>query len=163
MSKRGIAQLTAFLLVVIASAYAAYAINASNISRVEQSELVACARVQLLRDQANGTNFLIYDTFKQAAASQKKLAHETKNKDIRKQARAAQHRAEKVRDTTVVTGPTDCDRAVKHPATYIPPAPEFIATESPRIAIARKRSEAIVNKAERGIPLYLPRLNGEKP
>lgn len=113
-----------------------------------------CERVQYLRDQANGTNFLVYDTFKSVRDQQQAAIDSGKLEGkALEQARDSVKRSDLVVQTTVVTGPTDCTRATLDPG-YAAPAPEFVVTESARVKEARAHAAEIVEKAKTQTPLY---------
>jgi len=163
------ARLIAFLFVAAVAAYGLYAINQRSIERANKATQTAlhredaaqtrtCERIQLLRDQANGTNILVFQTFRSVARSQRKLLR-AKNLTPaqRRSARQALSRAMGVVRTTVVTGPTNCKAAVERPDVYVAPAPEFVYKNSKRVRIAIKRSQDIVRKAETNTPLYTPK------
>jgi len=133
----------AFFGVVLVAVYAIFA-----------TELRTCDRVQYLRDQANGTNFLVYDTFKQVKEQNQAAIESGKLKGkALEQARQAVQRATQVVDTTVVTGPTNCKGAVFDPG-YKAPAPEFIKNETPQVKAARAHAMEIIRKAKLNEPLY---------
>jgi hypothetical protein len=142
---RGLAtlRLLAYVGVVTALAYSVFG-----------AELRTCHRVQYLRDQANGTNFLVYDTFKSVRDQQQAAINSGKLKGkALQQAREAVGRADKVVKTTVVTGPTDCEAATFNPS-YAAPAPEFIDKNNAQVKRARMHSADIVRKAKLREPLY---------
>ncbi len=141
----------AFLLVAVAAAFAVYEIGQRSIRDIQRVEVEACERVQFLRDQANGTNFLVYDTFKQAAESQRQALRDYKTKAGKESARSALERAQNVVDTTVVTGPTDCFRAVYDDG-YEAPSPEFIDKGSAQVLAARASAERIIDAAKADTP-----------
>jgi hypothetical protein len=149
--------LLAFLVLAAAMMGAIYFSTNNALKRERAAQIKTCVRVQILRDQANGTNFLIYDTFKHVVMQQQKaLASKTLKGTALKQARDAINRAQAVVNTTLVTGPTDCIAATDSPGTYKAPSPEFIAKGGPRVALSRKRANVLVLKAKRGEPLYGP-------
>jgi hypothetical protein len=155
----------AFLFVVIVAIFAVYTVNEhninarakderANIAARARAELRTCVRVQYLRDQANGTNFLIFDTFMSVRDQMQKVIDSGKLRGTAlKQAEASVKRANDVVQTTVVTGPTDC-HAATFDDNYKAPAPEFIIKNGPRVKAARKSAARIVRKAEIGQPLY---------
>jgi hypothetical protein len=166
MISASVFRLAAYVLVVIVAIVATFTIEHRSIERERQAnrialvreqdaQLATCRRVQILRDQVNGTSLLIYDTFNSVAKQQKALMENSTGK-ARRQARRSYLRAKKVADTTIVTGPTDCHGATLNPDRYIPPAPEFIAKGGPHVKILRQRSEDIIRKAHLGEPLYRP-------
>lgn len=147
----------AYVVVISVVLWGTYRIQQSAIEREHDAQVVACKRVQTLRDQANGTNFLVYDTFKSVAAQQSAVLElPGLTAKERMMAQKALKRANDVVRTTVVTGPTSCVDAVDHPDSYSAPAPEFIASDSKRVAIARKRAQIITQKAKTNTPLYGP-------
>lgn len=147
-------RMAAFLFVVLVAAFATYKIDQQSIHNLEAVETRTCVRVQFLRDQANGTNFLIYDTFKMVVDQQKAALKAGKLQGTAlKQAKQSITRAQKVVNTTVVTGPTDCRGAVFDPH-YKAPAPEFIAGNSKRVKAARIHAAEIIKKAKLQQPLY---------
>jgi hypothetical protein len=118
-----------------------------------------CHRVQYLRDQANGTNFLVYDTFKQVRDQQQAAVDSGHlHGKALQQAKEAVRRGDAVVKTTVVTGPTNCGRAVLDPG-YAAPAPEFIYKNTDQVKRARANAYQIVVKAKHRTPLYT---NGPK-
>jgi hypothetical protein len=144
----------AFLLVVLVSVFAVYRINQGGIDDLRAVELRTCERVQFLRDQANGTNFLIFDTFKQIVDQQNKIIASGRLKGAAlKQAKDSVKRSQGVVNTTVVTGPTDCHEATFNNS-YKAPAPEFIARNGPHVAQAREHAAGIIRKARLQQPLY---------
>lgn len=143
-----------YLIVVLAAMAAVYALNDRAIERTRNAELTACARVQLLRDQANGTNVLIYEYFNDAAkATRARIKSEPENANV---LRSSAKRLQSSADQQTVTGPTDCRSAVDHPGTYQAPAPEFIKNDTKQVQLARERAEAIVEKARLNAPLFGP-------
>jgi hypothetical protein len=144
----------AFLLVVLATAFAVYRVNDAGIASTKRAEFRTCQRVQFLRDQANGTNFLIYDTFKTAIAQQQKAIDSGRVKGAAlKQTEDAIKRGQNVVNTTVVTGPTDCVGAT-YDDNYKAPAPEFVVNNTPRVKAARAHAADIIRKAKLRQPLY---------
>jgi hypothetical protein len=132
-------------------------LNGQAFDRTRSAELRVCQRVQLLRDQINGVNLLVYDTFAQVVEQQRKLLKAPGlTKTQRTMTRQSLHRAEKVTKTSVVTGPTDCVKAVDHPEQYIPPPPKLISKDGHQVRDARDRAAGIVAKARKGEPLYRP-------
>lgn len=142
-------RIAAYILVVIAAAVTVVKISDRSIERERIAQIGACERVQILRDQANGTNLLIYTTFNDVAAQQKGILKKASDPKIRAQAQIALDRAISVVKTTVVTGPTNCYASVYHPETYQPPAPQLIDEGGLRIKIVRKRAQAIVVYAKK--------------
>jgi hypothetical protein len=142
----------ALSLVVILSLYIS---TQRALERERAAQLTTCARVQFLRDQANGTNFLIYDTFKRVVIQQQNVidSGQLRGKALQ-QAQESIKRAQDVVNTTLVTGPTDCKAATDHPDTYAAPAPEFIRDNSARVKIARQHAMDLVRKAKTHSPLY---------
>jgi hypothetical protein len=163
--RREVLRLAAFLAVILVSIFAVYKINERSVNNVRTInergitnlravELRTCARVQYLRDQANGTNFLIYDVFRRSLTQQKEAVKAGHLKGAAlKQAKEAIKRAQKVVSTTVVTGPTDC-HAATFDNNYKAPAPEFIARNGPRVKLARQHADGIIRKAKLQQPLY---------
>jgi hypothetical protein len=155
--------LVGYVILLIAVVTAVYMIQGSAIERERQAQLVQCERVQLLRDQSNGVNFLIYDYFKEAAEAQTeaaKIEKDPKQKEVRLSTAA---RLQRTADTTVVTGPTDCNQAVNNPTEYSAPAPSFIAEDNAQVKEAKRRAAEIINKAETDTPLYQPTESLEDP
>ena len=151
-------QLLAFLLVVVVSIVALYKVQNGAITRERDAQLVACERVQILRDQANGVSVLIYKVYSDGAKREKSLIKGDPEN-------AGKHRKSfKAIDTQrkrlVITGPTDCNLAINKPKVYKPPAPEFIYKDGPRVKIAEKRAEAIIKKAKTGTSIASPLPNG---
>lgn len=143
-------QLIAFLLVVAATGGSLYITTQGDLQREHKAQFRNCVRVQDLRDQANGTNFLIYDTFK--------LIRDQQDAAIKSgrltgaalvQAKQSRKRAQRVVDTAVITGPTDCKKATRDPGRYVSPAPEFIKSDSDQVKISRKLAKDLIEKAKR--------------
>jgi hypothetical protein len=155
LSRRG--PLLAFLVLAVGIAGAFYFSTHNQLNREREAQVFTCTRVQILRDQANGQAFLIYNTFKQVADQQRAVIESGKLKGpALKQARQSLKRAARVVKTTVVTGPTDCIAATDSPRSYRAPAPEFIAKGGARVRVAKERADLIVTKARLGQPLYGP-------
>lgn len=149
------AQAIVYVVLALVVIFALYTTTQTSLDRERDAQVRACERVQLLRDQSNGTNFLIFNTFQQVADQQQAVIDSGNLKGIAlKQAKQSRDRAQRVVDTTVVTGPTSCVASVDSPETYKAPAPEFIAKNTKRVQIARKRSQAIIDKAKTGTPLF---------
>lgn len=148
-------RLAAYIIVVVAVVFAVSRNTSHDVNRVRDAESRVCERVQILRDQANGTQFLIYDTFKRVRDQQTAAAKNLKGTALM-QAKQSIERANRVVQTVVVTGPTDCDEATLHPNSYVPPVPAFIDEQSPGVKLARKRSSDIIKRAKDGRPLYDP-------
>jgi hypothetical protein len=151
----------AYVFVAMAAAYGVSQYNTrssqARFATQRTAELRICERTQFLRDQANGTNILIFDTFNRLVKQQKAaIASGKLQSTALKQAKDAVRRGEKVVRTTVVTGPTDCKAATDHPDKYVAPAPEFIVNDTARVRSARRHAQAIVEKAKTKTPLYRP-------
>jgi hypothetical protein len=125
------------------------------IEREDRATIRTCERVQILRDQTNGLSFIAYDAWAGAAKREKGLIKTTKGK-VRETHRASYKSLQDLADSMIVTGPTDCRAATYRPDIYRPPAPEFIASGGPAVAIARKRSRDIIERAKLNEPLFDP-------
>lgn len=147
----------AFVFLTAVVIFAFYVSTSDQLARDRNVQIRTCERVQLLRDQSNGTNILIFDTFNRVVKQQQAVIDSGKLKGVAlKQAKVSLKRAKDVVATTVVTGPTNCVEASDHPDTYRAPAPEFIVNGGPRVAVARKGAQEIVDKAKTQTPLYGP-------
>lgn len=147
----------AFIFLAAVFMLAFYLNTNQALKRERTAQLTTCARVQLLRDQANGNSFRIYDTFKQVVEQQQAVINSGRLKGVAlKQARKAVARAQEAVNTSLITGPTDCIQAVDHPDRYAAPAPEFISRNGPNVKLARQRAMELVRKAKTQSPLYTP-------
>lgn len=146
--------LVGYVILTIVIVLAITRVQDNSIKREHLASLAACERVQLLRDQANGTNFLIYSVFSSAYDRESKLA-ESDNKNAKQHAKSAKA-IKKTVETTIVTGSTDCLAAVDHPETYQAPVPAFIDEGGLVVRDARIRAQKITKKAITKSPLYEP-------
>jgi hypothetical protein len=124
------------------------------IVRERDAQLLACERIQVLRDQANLITFIAYDAWAQGAKREHSLIKGDPTNAEKH--RLSEANLTKTAHRLVATGPTACIPAVDHPESYIPPSPELIYKNGARVQIARKRSNRIVYAAEHGLPLYPP-------
>lgn len=152
--KRNWWPLVGYAILLIGLLVALNRVQESNLDKVRTAEYTACERVQLLRDQANGTNFLVYDTFLSAYRREIKLIKG--DPENAEKHRMSADTLEKTYRTTTVTGPTNCHDAVYEADTYKAPVPQFIHSGGPQVAAAKKRAQAIIGKAYANEPLYSP-------
>lgn len=144
-------QLIAFIVVVVAAVGTSYIANHNAIERERQAQIVQCERVQVLRDQTNGLALADYEIYI--------AAHEREAKLIKSDPQAAEtHRKSSLKfyeiaHTLSVTAPTNCREAVDRPERYRAPAPVFIYRNGPEVEAIRGRSEDIVRRARRHVPL----------
>jgi hypothetical protein len=132
-------------------------LNGETFKTLRSAEFRICERVQLIRDQINGVNLLVFDTFDQVVHQQRELLKSKKLTPLqRTMTRQSLHRAEGVTKTSVVTGPTDCKQATDNPLRYVPPAPSLISRDGKRVNVARHRYSIMITKAKKGEPLYKP-------
>jgi hypothetical protein len=153
MNRSALLRLAAYIAVAICASVAVLKISDQAIERERLAQIAVCERVQVLRDQANGTNVLVFDTFNDVIRNQKKYLAQAVTKEQKKQLKETLDRARHVVNTTTVTGPTDCHAAVDHPTTYKAPAPEFVKNGGKRIQTIRDRSDKIAALARAKQPL----------
>lgn len=142
------AKLVAFIVVVLAAVFATHLINRNAIKRQHNGQVKSCVIIQTLRDQTNAAQFLIYDTFLNVRRLQQKAIDSGRLEGIAlKQARDARDRAQRVVDTSVITGPTDCEKVASNPDKYQPPSPIFIKRDNKQVKAARDSARKIIESA----------------
>lgn len=145
----------AFGIVVVCTMVAVAYVQHNAINREDRAQIRSCERVQVLRDQTNGLSFIAYDAWNNAAKREKSLIEATKGAE-RRNHQVSYRGLRALARSMVITGPTNCSKAIGKPDKYKAPAPEFIYKNGPNVAIAHRRSMAIIEKAKKKISLYDP-------
>lgn len=150
-------QLLAFLLVVLVASGATFeasnqgrardrALAAKGIERDRAASMIACRRVQVLRDQTNALTLVAYDSFQ--AGYRRELQLIKKDPKAAVTHRRSARTIRLVTRTFLVTGPTNCNQAVDHPDHYRAPGPSFIWKGGPVIKNVRARTRNLVKYAK---------------